>query len=354
MRRSTRRLLLGVLIYALLFAAALAVFLHRFDGYLAAYEASRPEHAAERFPDEMTDAELDALTAETLASLNPALNPADECRARLREVLRGAERVREGELSWLLLDGEHLLCRVTLAPDGEDEHGFTRWRPELSEPDFSHLLASARCTVPADWTVLCRGAALGEDCVADKAVRWALLEEFYDSEELPAPFLWTYDTGLCLGEPELSFLDGSGRSVSADELSEERFADNCSEADAQALRALAELFMERYIAYSSNAGGNASGNYQKLEELMVKGSTLQKRMRYAVAGLYWSQGERDRLRELEYFHLTDLGNGYYLIDLRYTVETTGRYGTLVTDNKLKLIAVRSGEGTLLMTAMSSY
>lgn len=352
MKRSTRRLLLGMLIYALLFAAVLCLFLYRFDGYLADYEASRPENQAARFFDGLTDEELDAWTEEAVAALNTEVLPADDCRARLRAVLRGAERVRESELCWLLLDGEHPLGRVTLVPDGKDERGFTRYRAERSSLDFSYLSASARCTVPAGWTVLCNGTPLGEDCVVDRSVRFALLEPFYDYEDLSMPFLWTYDTGLCLDGPVLSFLDEAGRSV--DEPSEDRFADNCSEADAQELRERAELFVRRYIAFSSNADRNTAGNYQRLEELMVKGSSLQKRMRYAVAGLYWSSSRRDTLQEISFYHLTDLGGGFFLIDLQYSVETVGQRGPVVTDNKLKLIAVRSGDGTLLMTAMSSY
>ena len=352
MKRSTRRLLCGMLLYALVFAAALAVFLHRFDGYLADYEATRPENVMANAFAALTDEEIDGWTAETVAALNTELMPAEECRALLRDAVRSADCVRESEKSYLLLDGEQKLGRLTLVETGADRHGFTTYALQGGDFDFSYLYRSARVTVPADWTVLCGGIPLGEDCVLEKDVPYELLKEFYDDSELSLPFLWVYDTGLLLAEPELSFLDGEGRS--AQELSEDRFADNCPEEAAQELTELTELFIQRYITYSSNANGNIAGNYQRLEPLMVKGSTLQKRMRYAVAGLTWSSSLRDTLQEITYYHRMDLGGGAYFCDLCYTVETVGQRGAVITENKLKLIAVRSDDGKLLMAAMSSY
>lgn len=352
MKRSTRRLLLGMLLYALLFAAALTFGLRRLDAYLADYEATRPENVLPRAFAALSDEQIDAWTADTVAALNTDLMPAEECRARLRGVVRGAELVRETERSALLLDGERKIGRLVLIPDGEDRRGFTVYALQGEDFDLSYLCAARRFTVPQDWTVLCNGVPLGEERVVDRSGRYELLKEFYDTGGAAMPFLWTYDTGLYLEEPELRFLDGAGRE--AEELSEERFADNCSEETSLELTELAELFVRRYIAYSSNADGNIAGNYQRLEELMVMGSTLQKRMRYAVPELTWSSSMRDTLQEITFFHRMDLGGGAYLCDLCYTVETVGQRGPVTTENKLKLIAVRGEDGRLLMAAMSSY
>lgn len=352
MKRFTRRLLLGMLLYALLFAAALAVFLNRFDGYLADYEASRPEHVAREAFAALPDEEIDGWTAETVAALNPDLMPAEESRALLRGAVRGAQLVRESERSYLLVDGETRLGRLVLEEAGADPHGFTRYTVRGADFDFSSLCASARYTVPADWTVLCNGIPLSAEHVVDRSGRYELLREFYGDQDLSLPCLWTYDTGLYLLPPTVSFLDGDGHG--ADTLSEDRFADNCSEEDAQALTELTELFLRRYIAYASNDNSNIAGNYERLEKLMVKGSTLQKRMRYAVSELKWADGVGDTLQEIEYLHRMDLGDGLYLCDLCYTVETTGQKGPVVTENKLKLIALRGEDGRLLMTAMRSY
>lgn len=351
MKPSARRLLRGMLLYALLFAAALVFLLDRLDARLAAFEASRPENVIARYLETLPDGEIDAWTADTVAALNTRLMPEAECRERLRAAVRQAECLRSGETSFVLADGDRALVRLRLEPDGEGPYGLTQYRVTASDIDFSPLCHSAQAVVPADWTVLCGGVPLGEDCVAAADIPYALLKEFYDSEELALPYLRRYDTGLLLTEPKLSFLDGEGRAAEPDE---ERFADNCPADEAAEMADFSELFLRRYITYASNATQNIAGNYQRLEELMVMGSTLQKRMRYAVAGLTWSSSRRDTLQEIEIRHLMKLGEGLYLCDLGYTVETVGQRGAVLTQNNLKLIASRADDGRLLMAAMSSY
>ena len=191
----------------------------------------------------------------------------------------------------------------------------------------------------------------GTNEIVDANGQYQVLEEFYDDAEYSLPHLITYDTGLYMLDLNVQYFDPQGREVA--EPSEDLFANNCSEAEVAAVTGLAYQFVDAYIAYSSNSNQNTSGNYYRLVNLIVEGSTLQKRMRYAVDGLSWASSMGDELQSIDFHHVMNLGNGYYLCDLTYYNNTIGRKGLVTTENNLKLTLVGDLD-SMLVTAMSSY
>lgn len=354
MTRRRSKLPLVMLIYALVFLLLAAAGLQYLTKYLTAYEASRPPVVVERYLAAMTDADVDALSRETVSALNTELMPEEDCRALIRELVYSAAPVRSrgagDELSYVLRADGVTLGRLRLKDTGNGEYGLPDYAVEPCDFDFSFLCSSRQITVPEDWTVRCNGVVLGPERVVKDQIPFALLAEFYDDDALPLPHMLTYDTGLYLTEPEILVTDPAGQPE--EELSEERFTDNCSPEDREALIELADRFVRAYILYSSNVDGNYSGNYFRLAKMIVPGSTLQKRMRYAVAGLGWAGSRGEDLKSITYHHFMDLGGGYYLCDLSYENESRGTRGWVATTNNIKLIMVRGEE--LLVTAMRSY
>ncbi len=356
MTKRRSRLPLVMLIIAVLFLAATAAALQQFYKYLAAYEESRPAGVVDRYLAAMTDADVDTLSRDTVSALNPDLMPEEDSFAMIRELVYSASPVRSrsagdgDDLYYLLRADGVTLGKLRLTDQGDGAFGFPNYTVTPCDFDFSFLCSSKEVTVPESWTVLCNGVALGPDRIVKDSIPFALLEEFYGDEALSLPCMCTYNTGLYLVEPEIRVTDPSGETV--DTLTEERFTDNCSPEDREELTELADRFLRAYILYSSNVDGNYSGNYFRMAEMIVPGSTLQKRMRYAVAGLTWAGSRGEELQSVEYRHFMDLGNGYYLCDLSYDNASLGVRGWVTTTNNLKLVMVRGEK--LLVTAMSSY
>lgn len=358
MKNKKRPLLKTMLIYGGIFLALLLAGLLVLSAFLRSYERSRPINVAEKFMAEAADEQLDAATAAFVSTLNTNIVPAEDCSAQLRSTLRACSLVHSAAESadavqvFLLRDGKNTLGRLVLTETDKDFFGFSEYSAALEELDFESLTGCDEYAVPADWTVSCNGCELSSGDIVTAEQPYALLEEFYDDEALTLPYLTVYSTGRYISAPETVIRDGNGNTV--DELDENTFSNNCTPEEKQAMEQASEAFIRAYILYSSNVNDNIAGNYFALERLMVAGSTVQKRMRYAVAGLSYASSRFDELQSLDFHNYMSLGNDLYLCDLTYINKTLGHNGYIDTENNLKLIFLRTEDGRLLVTAMSSY
>ena len=349
MNKPRRSLLLAMMIYALIFVLLLIGALFLFTNYLSDYENSRPVNVVRLYHRTMPNEDIDRLSDDLIAQMNPQIINEEKCREYIRALVATAELVKsrddssDDQMVYLLRSGERTLGKLVLRPEEKTRYGFTHYSITPEDFDFSFLVQQQQFTIPEGWTVRCNGKALGADRIVSTDGQYTLLEEFYDDPEYSLPHLLTYDTGLYMLDLDVQYLDSQGREVP--EINEDVFADNCSAAEKANVTGVAYAFVEAYIAYSSNSNQNTSGNYYRLVNLIVEGSTLQKRMRYAVDGLSWASSMGDELQSIDFHHVMSLGNGYN--------NTIGRKGLVTTENNLKLILVNNGD-TLLVTAMSSY
>ncbi len=357
MNKPRRSLLLAMMIYALVFVLLLIGALFLFTNYLSDYENSRPANVVRLYHRTMSDEDIDRLSDDLISGLNTQIVNEEKCREYIRalvataEVIKSRDDSNDEQIVYLLRSGDRTLGKLVLRPEEKSRYGFTHYSVTPEDFDFSYLRHQQQFTVPEGWTIRCNGKALGADRIVSADGQYRVLEEFYDDAEYPLPHLITYDTGLYMLDLNVQYFDPQGREVA--QPSEDLFANNCSEAEVAAVTGLAYQFVDAYIAYSSNSNQNTAGNYYRLVSLIVEGSTLQKRMRYAVDGLSWASSMGDELQSIDFHHVMNLGSGYYLCDLTYYNNTIGRKGLVTTENNLKLILVGSTD-SLLVTAMSSY
>ena len=353
MNGSKKRFLLGMLIYAAIFALIAGAGLVLLRMYLAEYEQTRPNTVAADFMKKLEVDDIRGAACATVDSLNTTLMSEEDCYKFLLGKLRESRASKAADESdgekcvYYFQNGDMTLGRMTLTAGAETRFGFTQWNVALLELDLEQLCGETTVTVPNDYTVSCSGELMQ----SDERQRFALLDEFYDDGELSLPYLVSYSTGRYLEEPEIQVLKPDGQVYTGD-FSEESFADNCTDEEKAVLEEFTEKFLTAYIRYSSNSDRNLSTNFAQLSELIVPYSRLQERMRTAMDGLIWANSYGDSLSGIEYGTMMNLGGGNYLCVLEYSVDTYGGRGLVTTHNNIKLIVSDNGSGPLALSMYS--
>ena len=107
------------------------------------------------------------------------------------------------------------------------------------------------------------------------------------------------------------------------------------------------------MVFTGCANDDRYDNYYDLAKLIVLGSDLDKRLKDALDGLQYAQSKGDQIDTITIHHFIDLGDGKYLVDLNYLVNTTGLAGVVQTSNNLKLVITKTATG-LKTEALYSY
>lgn len=342
----------AALIYGAVLACIILLALLVLALFLRDYELTRPQTVAQSYINKLDDESIHAMAESTVSTLNFSIMPEEDCYDFIADAVHGADVVKlrdkdSDALVYLVRCGETQVGKLTIDSTGKSLFGFDKLSVSSAEFDFTPLRAEDRVSIPADWTAECPAELIAENT----QTHYELLEEFYNGE-VPMPCLVTYSTGGYLVKPELKLISPEGESYDA--VTEELFVDNCPEPQRQAVKDSCEEFLRAYILYASNPNRSSYGNYTNLSKLMVEGSTLQKRMLYAASGLNYTASMGDELQEIDFKHLMELGNGYYLADFSYQVNTMGLKGEVTTENNMKLVMLEAQDGAFLAAASSSY
>ena len=344
-------LLLGMGIYAIVFLAAAALGLRVFWDFIGAYEASRPENTIDAYVSQLEGEEIAEGCGELVAMVDHDLQTEEECRQVILEAVSGgvtyAKKTSEStdsRMVYALRCGSRVIGTVTLGTVSTDEFGFSQWEVEQTEFDLSYLLEQpAAVTVPGEFTVAVNGRTLDEGYITESGIAYEVLEAFYDDYQLPT--MVTYEAGPFLGDVDVEILAPGGESVVMDENTDYgSFLDNCSEDDKRRLAAFADQFLARYVAFTGSAHKSSENNYAKLLPYVVMGSDLHKRMSMALDGLSWAQSNGDRLISITYNHFISIGDGRYICDASYEVDTSGREGVVRTTNYVRFVIVDMAGG----------
>lgn len=341
-----------LLIYALIFLALLPAFLRPLWNYLAAYEESGPDKAMERYLDSMDEAKVRALSADFLAGLDLRYQDGDQAFAAVQKVMNGELRyglksadtdLRHAEYN--IRSGGQLLGSVRIAKGEDPRFGFAPWEVESESYDFSWLLGEDEITVPSTWTVLCNGTELGEEDRVGEPVPFDLLKDFYGDSRFELPSYVTYRVEGVLGEAPFTLIDSAGREQPRDYArSEQELLANCSAEEEEQIKTLLDGFLQRYIDCLSNASRNVQGNYQALKPYIVSGSDIDKRVRDNMEGQAWAHSGGDTVTKRDDLLLMDLGKGYYLAELDYTLDTIGNKGHVESVNRVIVIMSETNDG----------
>ena len=249
-----------------------------------------------------------------------------------------------------------MIGSFTITASQPDEYGFTPWQFAEDSFDMSFLLGqSVSATAPEGYPVYVNGVQLGSSYVTDQqTIPYAVFEEYYDDFELPSFTKVTYKAGPFLGDFPMEVKDLQGNPYVFDEnVDINSFVDNCTEAEIQKLDTFINEFIDRYVVFTGSANKTRYDNYDRLVVYMVPDSMLATRMRDAIEGLHFAQSQGDKIVSITANHLVNIGDGRYLCDVTYLVDTTGREGVVQTTNNVKIIVVETTDG-LKAESMTSY
>lgn len=352
--------LLGMFLYAVIFLGLTYWGLTEFWDFIEAYELSRPVYAVDGYVNQLTADEIYDNSPALTRQLNYDLQSEETCRDLVAQALSGefhyarkASASTDNTQVYVLSSGDFEIGTITIAAQSPDEYGFIPWRVTETDFDLSALLREpVSMTVPADYVLIVNGAALNDSYITASGMTFDALEPFNGSYETPT--MVTYTAGPFLGEPVLTLTDAAGNPVTAAEAElPEFYLDNCSSEEKTELDAFIKVFIEHYIAFSGSANRAATENYNKLMQYVSPDSTLKDRLYASIEGLEFAKSRGDVLVGMTMHRYVDIGNGYYLCDVTYLVDTTGREGVVQTTTNMKIIVTRSENG-LLVDAMSGY
>ena len=357
-KRSGGRFALGMLLYALLFILLIVVGMRLFWDYIAEYEASRVNHAIDAYMDSFDEAHIDRISEPFLSALDASVLNREDSRKAVDLVVRGELSYRRqsaesnpNKTVYKIYSGEHEAGRVVLTRPDNPPFGFSFWSVEEESFDFPWLLDGDEITVPEGWTVTVNGTALDAAHVTQSGIRYTYLKDFY-GKGLPELYQCTYRVDNYIGAVPFELTDNLGRPVSLDERSEERFLDNCTDAEKAACEEFIGRFLPLYIECQANTRRNAADNYNRIKPLLVPDSSLDQRLRGGIGGNYYAQSLGENILALDYARHIKLGEGTYLVEFTYLLESVSKWEAQTAKREVTLqIILRQTDGGLLAQAV---
>ncbi len=356
----------AALLLALIFALAIGAFAFLLKGWLAEYEAASAKSAVNAWIGALDDEHAFRLAEASLARFDSRVCPTREIFERyaaplLREDLRalcdGANCGAESE-RWVLLSGDQTVGSLTLERGESAARGIRPWRVCGEELDFSFLPAESdlTVTVPEGFRVECGGYALDESFVTARRAACPELSYLAGTAQEP-PELISYTVTDRIGETPLRITDAAGREYGADTdfeaLLRESILNSCSEEEKAALGDFVERFCEGYVTFMGCPREKVVSGYRAIYPLLLPGSDLAERAANARNGQLWSHNRRNDLVSVERRAFVRLGEGEYVCDVCFTVDTLGLGGTVRSENRARIF-VCERDGALYATDMLRY
>lgn len=351
---------LFLFIYAVIFLGATQYGLQWFWDYMDAYEQSRPHIALSAYEEKLTPQYVVSNCDALIRQIDHYVQSEDSCRQVLLDAVAGkltcAKKTRESTEDkhvYAILCDKKVIGTMEMERCGAPIMGFVPWEVTKDSFDLSYLITDAvSVTVPDTFRVTVNGNLLTADYITEDNIHYPQLEEFYDTYSLP--HMVTYQAGPFLGQSKMIIRDPSGKVITTDSLGDfSQYISNCSQTEVAALDSIVNDFIQSYVAFTTRAGGDNLSNYHKLTEYMVPKGELSKRMYAALDGLGWISDRHATLTELNIHHYVNVGNGRYLCDLTYVVNTKTSAGDIVTSSNLKVFFVETENG-LKTESMLSY
>ncbi|MBO6040397.1 MAG: hypothetical protein J6P58_04235 [Oscillospiraceae bacterium] len=340
--KSARRFRLGLLLYALLLLLIAGAALTLLQRYLSVYEATRPTVALEEYRAALLSPESTEGCRAALADLDPSLRAPEDSLALVREQLEDVRFVEsisessESEKHYRVVAGGQVLGELTLSAGEERGFGLRGWRTSEDHYDFSAQFHGVSAVVPPGYQVFVGEHRLGRDELRESGVPYERLADAYSLID-GLPTLLRYESGLYLGELPLRVLDGTGREVPPERQSEEHYLDNCSEEDRAAIEEYVERFLRPYILFTANIDQERDGYFTQILALSLPGSSLRQRLQESIRGEWWSWVRSCELQESEITGCTDLGDGRFLVDIRYTTRVVAISDPVVESFRIRMV-----------------
>ena len=323
-RRFFRTMLYIALIAVLLISIGTSVFYV----YMAAYEHSRPSFALKNYIENINMNHIIEISEDIVSKVDKNTQSTQESYEKIYFGIKNAQYVKnlkesnEYQTSYILRDDDILLENVVLTLGKPGLFGFIPWAVEKEEMLESSLCSRVKVTVPKGYKVEVGGNELGHSSVVNDRTPYQILEGFYELYD-GLPTLVEYDTGEFIGKPDFRVLDPNGNEVTPEEYSEDTICNNCTEDEIAAIDDLMKPFVEKYVAYKSSPNGSAAFNLYEVTPFCVQGGEMENRLKMALGGLSYASSRGDTVTDISINKHFSLGDGRYVCELTYTVETTG-------------------------------
>lgn len=341
-----------MILYAMIFLIVGAVGLSLFWNYIDAYENSRTKSTLDAYIKELTPAYVYDRSGELVAGIDHRLQSEEACKAVITEFLSGdityarkSSECTDTHMVYMLRSGGKTIGKVELEPHGKKRYGFTSWAISQDSFDLSFLLGNtATITVDRTMQVYANNVLLDESYVTEAKLPYRILKDFYD--EMDLPYKMTYTAGPILGQIHLHAVDANGQAVEITQESDlDRYLNNCTEAVHKELDTFIRNFIDRYTRYLTSRIDTRMYNLQQLTPLLVPGSDLEVRINQAYDGLQYGQSKSDTITDFVSNHIIDLGEGKFLCDVTYEVDSLGRDGKLHHSvNNAQILLIRTDSG----------
>ena len=333
----------GLFIYSgILVSMALIVLIVLFM-FLNAFEHSRPLNCVK---DYLIAESENGLTANCLAALDildENIQTREEGAAYINEILPEIKYGRSSKLStpespaYILSYNKKPIGTVYLRSLEKHPFGFTFWKVDRDEYNFSSIVHTHHLLLPSDYSVSVNGCSNVTNYIVDDSVEYNTLSSFYNYYD-DLPKLVKYEFGSYLGPESLVIKDAGGNYISPDMLTEPDFLSNCTEETISEIKSFTDKFISNYVAYAANLNGSYYYYFMVTRDMTVPYGQLFNRLGQALGSFgYTTILSCDIISNdinLCYEH-----NGCYFVDISYVTETLGRADAVQEANNIRMSIV---------------
>lgn len=347
-------------LYAAIFLGVAALGLILFWGYMDAYEDSRTKCTLDTYIEGLTPQYICDRSGDLIDSIDHRLQSEEDCKKAILNSISGnityarkSSECTDNRMVYVLRNRGKTIGKVELVPQGRARYGFTPWAIDKDSFDLSCLLGQ-KAVITVDHTMqVYAGDVLLDEGYVTETVHYSAVKDLYD--ELTLPYKKTYTAGPIFGKIDLHAVDANGKRVSiAAESDLDPYLNNCTDGVHKELDTFNQNFISCYVRYLTSRLETRGQNLQQLNPYLMPGSDLKNRISQAFDGLQYGQSKSDTLIGCASNYIVDLGDGKYLCDVTYEVDSLGRDGKLHrTVNNARLFVVRTSSG-LKATRLLSY
>lgn len=330
--------------------------------YLSHYEKSQDLALVKEQVSEITKKSLKKETKNLINGLDHTYQSEEEALDLMYELIhsntsfsKDLNESTEDRVVYNLMVKKNVYGTISLEKEkGKDIFGFYAWKIEKTNYDYSALIMEDVIHIPNDWSLEVNNKSVGEEYISNYEQRYTTLNAFYgDGNYMGLPYLTEYRIGNKIGNLNVVVKDPAGKKYKKEKLDEKLFLNKCDEGTSQSIQNFMDTFLPYYIQCLSNANHDASGNFDAITPYLVPDANLYIRLYNAIEGQMWANSNGDSIVDVQYNKFLVVGNGYYLVDLTYTLETIGLQGAVQSTHNARVL-LQESNGSFLACDIESY
>lgn len=345
-----------LLLWTVLLLAAGLWGLYKLNDFLIVYEQCELAPVKARFEESYGEGNLvDAVLDSYVASLNGNIHSREEYSELIRSQLRGSMQLEKlgaesnsSRAVYRIAVNGTVVGRVVFEKTVPMPYGLFAWCCSSESYSFDYLFSTESIEAPSDYAVYVNGYALDETFVVSKrpVEGYSNVERYLGGSVRE---LYTYSVSA-MGGQSFSVTDEFGREVPLQDLTAERFMQNCTPQQRSDLESLGRSFIELYTNYST--GLNYYYYYNQLMAICVPGSDISIRLTDSLEGYEYSMRRPAEIKAFDIYRVSAVNGSEFTVDVRYTVDANAYTEIIRTDYDVRLLIEQQG-GRYLVSVLTS-